>query len=548
MDHFRAGRRPYRAAVTVTTVVVAQLLAAGICLLGLWAGLPLWAAGPPALVVGAAMFVRIGGRPPVAWMLAAWRFALDRRPGIGEGTDFRAPGETVGLRWIDGQVLAVVELLPAPRGGWSRVDRDTCASPDRVPLAALARCLEQNDVTLSGIDVVSHGSRSVAGTAAADVYDALVGPLPAAARRTVWVVLRFDPSTNGASVARRGGGTDGASRTVAVAARRVVRTLADGGCRARILSAAEIESACARICRGVHPDTMRRQWDHVPLAGAFDVGNAVDPRHLSRALLTGLWSVPGLATTTAVRLRPGRAADEVRVGVSFRRTTPAAAPRLKVRGLISAQGTHRESLLAHLPASSPHLDDLVPFGDITADRLDTFGLVAVGCGQLIGSDGDGKAVTARIAGPGVTEVHIAGEHYLARQVVFRAVATGSRVLVLTDRPHAWAELVDAVRAPMRLRLGAGSSWTETGFDTVVVDGVPVPPSRAGVTTVHVHREPGTLPRTTPTVSIVQPGACGDHVVLAAGGERIDLTLVTIAAETAFVGRPVGAAPRPVAAR
>lgn len=548
MDHFRAGRRPDAAVVIVTTVVAAQILAVATCGLGLWAGLPLWAAAPLALVVGAATFLRIGGRAVVVWALTAGRYVVSRRRDIGRGTDFHCSGETVGVRWIGGELLAVVELVPPTRGGWSRLDRDTCDAPERVPLASLARCLEQNDVVLSGIDVVGHGRRSAAGTPAADVYDALIGPLPAAARRTVWVVVRFDPSANHASVARRGGGVDGAARTVAVAARRVVRTLADGGCPARILSAAEIESACARICRGIHPDTMSREWDHVPLAGAFDVGNAVDPRHVSRALLTSLWSVPSLATTVSVRLRPGRTGNDVRVGVSFRRTTHAAATPLTLPGLISAQGTHRDSLLAHLPVSAAELDVLTPFGEIATERLDSLCLPATGCGQLVGSSADGSAVTARVSGPGITDVHIAGEHYLAQQVVFRAVATGARVLVLTDRPHTWTTLVDAVGAPTRLRLGAQSSWTETGFDTLVVDGVPVPPPRAGVTTVHVRHEPGSLPRSAPTVSIVQPGACGDHVVLTAGDRQFDLALVTVPSESAIIGRPVAASARPAPVR
>ncbi len=48
-----------------------------------------------------------------------------------------------------------------------------------------------------------------------------------------------------------------------------------------------------------------------------------------------------------------------------------------------------------------------------------------GCGQLIGSDDYGHGITARIAGPGVGMVYVAGELYLAQQLVFRAVATGA---------------------------------------------------------------------------------------------------------------------------
>ncbi|MCL2535561.1 MAG: type VII secretion protein EccE [Nocardiaceae bacterium] len=545
MDHFRGGRRPHAAALT--TIVVAQLLAVAICLLCLWAGLPLWAASVTAVIPCAAMFVRVGGRLPVSWADSVWHFTRGRRPGLGRGKDFHSPGETVGLHWVDGQVLAVVELLP-PARSWTRLTRETCEFPEHLPLAALAGCLEQNDVCLSGIDVVSHGSRAVVGTPAADVYDALVGPLPAAAQRIVWVVLRFDASANEASVARRGGGVDGASRTLAVAARRVVRTLADAGCRSRILSAAEIESACARICRGVHPDAMGQEWDHVPLAGVQNVGNAVDPRHLSRELLTGVWAAPSLGTTVALRLRPAGHPGAVQVGAAFRRTTRTTPQPLELPGLISMQGRHRDALLAHLPASSTNLDDLTPTSEIAPEELDALHLPVAGCGQLVGSDAHGYAVTARLTGPGVANVYVAGELYLAQQLVFRAVATGARVLVRTDRPHAWKMLVDSVGTPMRLRLAHGSSWSDTGFDTIVVDGVPVPPARAGVTTVHVHHDPRMWPPSAPDAAVLQPGASGDRVVLTIGNQRVDLALVTIASETAFVGRPVGAAARLAAVR
>ncbi|RVW05110.1 type VII secretion protein EccE [Rhodococcus xishaensis] len=547
MDRIRAGRRPHTSTVTVATIVMAQLLAVAVGLVGLWAGLPLWAAAAVAVPIGALLFVRVDGRLPVSWAEASWHYLRKRRPGIGKGADFHSPTETVGLHWIDGQVLAVVELLP-PTKSRTRITPEFDDSPDRLPLSALAGCLAQNDVALSGIDIVSHGSRAVAGTPAAEVYDALIGPLPATAHRIVWVVLRFDASANAVSVTRRGGGAEGTSRTLAVAARRVVRTLTDAGCRARILSAAEIDSACARVCRGVHPDAMDQEWDHVPLAGAHNVGNVLDTRKLSRKLLTGLWTMPSLGTTVAVRLRPGRDSGSIRVGASYRRTTHTAPEPVKLPGLISAQGRHRDALLAHLPVSSPDLDALTPLGEITFDRLDSLSLSVSGCGQLVGSDVNGTALAARITGPGVGEVHLAGELYLAQQVVFRAVATGARVLVHTDRPHAWAHLVGSVATPMRLRLSDESLGSEAGFDTVVVDGVPPPAARSGVTIIHVHSDPRMFPQSIPDVSIVQPGACGDRVVVTVGDERIDAALVTIPSETAFIARPVAAGARPVAAR
>lgn len=540
MDHFRAGRRPYTAAAALmTTVVVAQSVGAAVCLLALLAGVPSWAAVVAAAVVGGALFTRVGGRFAVAWIGTVLGLIGTRRPTIGRTTDFHAASETVGLHWIAGQVVAVVELLP-PSGHWTRVTRERVDSPDHLPVAALAACLNQHDVTLGGIDIVAHGSRAVTGTPAAEVYDNLVGPLPAVARRTVWVALRFDAAADGASVARRGGGEEGAARTVAVAARRVVRALGDAGYASRILPAADVESAAALICRGVHPDAMDQQWSHVPLQGLCNTGNAIDPRHLSRELLTAVWAHPGVGTTVTVRLRPAADKDSVLVGAAFRTTTRAVPSRgLRHPGLISMQGRHRDALVAQLPVSSPDLDHLTPLRATDPAHLDRLHLPVAGCGQLVGSDAQGHAVAIRLSGPGVRDVLVDGELYLAQQVVFRAVGTGARVLVHTDRPHAWTTLVEAIGAPKRLRLAHGSAWAETGFDTLVVDGPPAPPARPGVTTVHVQPTAAPASATAPTVdvSILQPGASGDRVILTTGGRSIDLALVTISSETAFLGRP-----------
>ncbi|WP_420878874.1 type VII secretion protein EccE [Rhodococcus sp. (in: high G+C Gram-positive bacteria)] len=537
MDHFRAGRRPNTtAAALVTTVVVAQSVGAVVGLLALLAGLPLWAAVAVGAVSGGALFTRVGGRFAVEWADTALRRLGNRRPGIGYSSDFHASGDTVGLHWIDGQVIAVVELLPAS-GLWTRVTRDGVDTPDHVPVAALAACLNQHDVTLGGIDVVAHGSRAVTGSPAADVYDNLVGPLPAVARRTVWVALRFDAAANGASVARRGGGEEGAARTVAVAARRVVRALSDAGCRSRILQASEVESAAALVCRGIHPDTMDQNWSHVPLQSLRNTGNAIDPRHLSRELLSSVWALPSVGTTVSVRLRPSADKDSVLVGAAYRTTTRAAPSQgLRSRGLISMDGRHRDALVAQLPVSSPELDDLTPLRAAAPGLLDALRLPVAGCGQLVGSDAQGHAVTARLFGPGVRDVLVTGELYVAQQIVFRSVGTGARVLIHTDRPHAWTTLVESVGAPSRLRIARESSLTETGFDTLVVDGPPAPPARPGMTTVHV--QPTTTPATaTAAIAIVQPGSSGDRVILTTEGHSIELALVTIPSETAFVGRP-----------
>ncbi len=234
--------------------------------------------------------------------------------------------------------------------------RERVDSPDHLPVAALASCLNQHDVTLGGIDIVAHGSRAVTGTPAAEVYDNLVGPLPAVARRTVWVALRFDAAADGASVARRGGGEEGAARTVAVAARRVVRRSATpatprASCRDRrgVGGRAHLSRRPPRRdgpavvpCPAPGP-VQHRQRDRTP---------ASQPRTAHRGV-----GAPGVGTTVTVRLRPAADKDSVLVGAAFR--TPPVRCRPEVCGTGPdldagpAPRRSRRSIAGLVPGSRP---------------------------------------------------------------------------------------------------------------------------------------------------------------------------------------------------
>ena len=55
-------------------------------------------------------------------------------------------------------------------------------------------------------------------------------------------------------------------------------------------------------------------------------------------------------------------------------------------------------------------------------------------------------------------------------------------------------------------------------------------------TGHTEQERG-VPRSEPNLTIVQPHASGDRIRVRSGPLDVELTLVTIPQETAFIGRP-----------
>ncbi|MGH8917899.1 MAG: type VII secretion protein EccE, partial [Actinomycetes bacterium] len=107
---------------------------------------------------------------------------------IAHGTDHER--EPLGLAWQQGTWTAVLEVdaapsLVAPIGG----------TPN-LPLGALAPCLEDRGVVLDAIQVIWHcypGSAALPSSSPAlGSYLEVLGPLPAAARRTTWVAVRLD--------------------------------------------------------------------------------------------------------------------------------------------------------------------------------------------------------------------------------------------------------------------------------------------------------------------------------------------------------------------
>lgn len=547
----RGRRRPVLPDMTVRVLVCAQSLGMAAALAAGAAGLRWWQSLLLGTAVAAAAMAPVRGRNLLSWCAAACAYAMRRDRTTFAATNFHSPGGgVVGLGWDlhpsrrGAAVVAVVEMLPPP-GSHTEMSREGCEPSHRLPVAAIAESLNHHDLRLSGIDIVSHGARVCEGTTAADVYDQLIGPLPATARRTVWLVLRFDAATESEAVARRGGGAAGAARAASIAARRMVRTLEAAGCPARVLDAAEIDSAAMQVTRGVRPGSFARAWSQVYLPGACNTGYGINPRALSGDLLTELWTQPGLGTTVALRLRPGRRPGAVRIGASCRLTTRTRPDRLEMPGLVSMSGRHADALASVLPAAPDHLDSLTGFADVDANRLDALVLPTTGCGQLIGSAGDGCAVATRIVGPEIGAVEVIGELYLARQLVLRAIATGARVLVCSARPQDWSPLADSVACPDRIRL-TDEARIDPRFTAVLFDGIDPVELGAGVTAIRLLERPGPPTLTPPDVTVVQPGSKGDRIVLRTKETRRELTLVTIAEETTYLGRPQPASAVPVA--
>ncbi|MFC7753906.1 hypothetical protein [Tsukamurella soli] len=147
---------------------------------------------------------------------------------------------------------------------------------------------------------------------------------------------------------------------------------------------------------------------------------------------------------------------------------------------------------AHFPDGARHARSVPPTpapdarlgvrpGWVTGDGagLAGIGLPASGCGQVLGCDRAGRAVAARLHGPGVRTVGAAVDDGVALTLVERAVATGASVLLFTARPGVWAPLVRAADTPAALWVAGWryppqpslSALRPTDYCLVVLDGV-----------------------------------------------------------------------------
>ncbi|MBO0855713.1 MAG: type VII secretion protein EccE [Nocardia sp.] len=524
--------------VTIPNLLAAQALGLIVGLVAYAVHVPAWYAVGAGVVAGLIPLIPLGKHSVASWIAIGWHYSRGGKTyDLGDTVDFRGPdGRSLGLYWEGSRVVSVVEVLP-PRGGLTRIDRNTVHASHLLPLPELAQCLCQHDILLSGIDIISHGHRSRSGTPAGAIYESLLGPLPATAHRTVWLAISFDTLSCPAAADRRGGGTDGASRAVTIATQRIVRALEDADCASRLLTAPEIRKAVWTITAGVDPRELEQHWRAVELGNSVNIGAAVDPKQLGSDLLAQLWVAPSRGTTVAVRLRPGNSADTVNIGAAWRLTTREMPEKPLRKGMISLNGRHRRSLIAHLPIGVPGLDDTVPTYQYPIDLMDMLHLPSSGCGQLIGSDDEGNGVAIRLIGQGISTVQVAGELYLAQQLVFRALAVGERILVRTDRPEAWEQLVTTIGNPERLTVATDAHQGDAEFTAAVVDGVLAPQPHAGVTTIYVGADPGASPAGRPDLAIYQPGAIGNRVVLRTGTTEVDLTLVSIPRESTYIGSP-----------
>lgn len=215
----------------------------------------------------------------------------------------------VGMAWHDGKWTAVLMVEPTPM-----LINEVGATPN-LPLASLAPCLEDRGVVLDAIQVIWHcypGSTSLPSNSdALNSYLEVLGPLPAAARRTTWVAVRLDPQQCAKAVGERGGGVVGAHRAVIGALSRVRNALEQQGVPTRpldpdeLLQAGVASAELQSVLGSQRPVGLKERWDGVTAGGVGHSSYAITgwPNQMSHSL-NALTGIRALSTSIALSISP----------------------------------------------------------------------------------------------------------------------------------------------------------------------------------------------------------------------------------------------------
>lgn len=461
---------------------------------------PGWQGAIAGLVVALILVVRFRGTTLprlVALRTGFWLQRRKRARKTAPAEPFDVPmadGTLIGFRWDGNTLMSLLQIEENPQA-MTIMEPGTTVSGETVPVQALIDCLQQFDITLDSIDVISQGARSQGHSQVAAVYDAVLGPLPAIAQRNVWIVIRLDPSRCAAAVRRRGGGRDGIMRAATTATRRVSNRLTEGGLRTKVLTASEIGQATNQLTDGVDLTTVEETW-RTCREGRFRLRSfAIKPRMLTTAGLGLLWTIPSYSTTMSLSLRRDHPRGPIQVRGLARFDTHGRA-RIGLRGLTHLRGHQYSALAASLPVPPPPRQvEKWSYSSVSTTGADSddfahLQVPASGCGQVVGADDHGRAVALSLFGPQVRRVEIAGTLHLAQQVVLRSLALGAHVLVHSRRPTKWRTMVDEVEDQDLLWVsdfnrGSMQAGADRNYSVEMFDGVAEQSVRVGVTAIIV---------------------------------------------------------------
>lgn len=245
--------------------------------------------------------------------------------------------EPVGVREYHGRLVTVIAVDEPDKAPGNRHLRRS-ASSSSLPVATVAGELQQFDVHLDAVDIVSVRAGDGA--------------------RGTWLVLHMDPQRNSFAVASR----DSLASTMAAATERLAHELSGRRCTAWPMSGDEFGEVDSAVLADLEPTWRCPGWRRLKHASGYATSFWVSPHDLNTETLEALWGLEVDATVTTVRVTARQHRHEVSAWVRYHSYEPL--PRLA--GLNRFTGRQLPAVRAGLPA--PETRPLkVPSRHLTAD-------------------------------------------------------------------------------------------------------------------------------------------------------------------------------------
>lgn len=417
------------ARVAPRTVVTGEAVA-GVVALALSTTLDSW---PVAVAAGAALallicVVTFRGRTLWQWMwrIMSWTRRRVRQLRLPQPVDVTLNEYTVGEHKvgvvIDAHTVCTMISVLGKAYIPTLLHADHTKTLNTVPISVIAQEMQRCGLSVD-VDIVCEGSRTARDNYA-ELYEAALRGLPAAGQRSVTLVVRFDTRSERmlpALLWRR----DTVGAAVA-ASQRITRALCQANCRARLLTAEQMNDAVAASLGGPENATASYQdrWTNLQRGGkAYVTAYFFSAADVRSAELDDVWAYQSDHTTLVIALRSDPTG--VRASALVRLTTVqplASSPRLVLN---SMAGRQWEALTLTLPGRK-RLS--LPSTPVTAE-LNT-AVVAGASGVLLGELRDAMLLMPMSDPAAPTRIVVqADDDQTIKRLIRRAAAAGEQVAV-----------------------------------------------------------------------------------------------------------------------
>ena len=324
---------------------------------GVWS-LLLTITGWALVVVALASLITVRGVTARQWFLRWWRA---RREVLRSAWIVDSKGRA--MVWDGRSARMFIEVLGKP---WalSRVESTGESSTTPIPLEDLRDVLRQYDIKLAHIRIVQYGYKVATEDRASTSVLSVMGTLPhqLGGRMFIEVSVSLLDNLNAVDSRQTDRGTvaDGVTRTISVAASRVLRVLYTHNIPARVVPPSTVLGIQADVFSGVGRAAAVSGWSHLGASGDASVGAVVSfvPTQWSHKSQLMWNEVHALRQYTCLSLRPDGSGDTISYATSYLTDDPDSLALLPSQGLRRENGRHMARVSNLLPmARDLRVDD-----------------------------------------------------------------------------------------------------------------------------------------------------------------------------------------------